>query len=154
MTWRSHPLKYKQPTIPKSYKGQITNGPYRSTALGADIFLDSHCEGWKAYRYHFYCDYDLINQMYIPTRSLESIDLNKDSYRSVEKLAYVHGYMQCENDIKRLLLNYPPNELRQKLAAKMTKRAPLLALLLASLVCFGIARIPVAIARPNSNESN
>ena len=147
LTWLSHPLRYQEPVVPENYKGMAKSPNCYSVSgpvvCGRDLFREAHFDGWKAYRYHFYRDFDLINETYVPTRELESIDLQKTPYRSAEKLAYVHGYLKCEADIQQLLMKYSRDELRRKLAIpRATNRASFFGLLAVSLICFGLAWIP------------
>lgn len=146
ITWLDFTLKYQRPPVPRNYSGPLRySGFHTNTTTGEQLFLESHFEGWKTYRYHFYKNFELIEQTYVPTRKLESIDLEKDTCRSAEKLAYVHGYLQCERDIEQLLVRYSPDELRQKLAIRKTgQRTPLIFLLVVSVFCFALARMPVS----------
>ena len=131
LVWNHSILPFEAPVVPESYKrGQAEK-----------LFVRSYTDGWNAYRYHFYRNYDLANDKFSLQKDLQDIDISVDGTSSAKALAYASGYNDARAQIQELLLTFAPDELRQKLARKKASSHPILLIAIGCLSFFAVARV-------------
>ena len=131
LVWLESTLKYEAPPVPKSYR----------QGEAGEIFSVSHADGWRAYRYHFYRDYDLANDKFLVLKELEEINIAVDGIDSAKALSYANGYNDARKQIQELLLNETADGLRRKLARKKASSLPILLIGVGCIFAFAISML-------------